>query len=188
MRERHVALDAAVPAELEAALAGDVVALLGVLVAAAVRAPPRAGLPAEGERGLPRLVHVLLVRLVLLLLVLLLPAGLARHAGVRPVLALAAEPVVVGAGEVGVVVSVVEEHALLAASVLALVDVRVIAREELEELVVRFLGETLLEDISLCLCLFIAIWYLCTCMLSVAVHVSLLYVVMMCSLYVVFIV
>lgn len=54
MRQDDAAIDAAVPAELVAALAGHVIALLLRLVTATERAPPRARLPtsARSREGL----------------------------------------------------------------------------------------------------------------------------------------
>mmetsp|Transcript_44222 Transcript_44222/g.137127 ORF Transcript_44222/g.137127 Transcript_44222/m.137127 type:complete len:326 (+) Transcript_44222:622-1599(+) len=147
MQQWHLALHTAVPAELEAALARDVVALLGGLVAAGVGAAPRARLPAQGEGAAPGLVLVALGLLLPAAPVQLLLALLAGGARVRPLVAVAAEAVAARAGEVRVVVAVVQEDPLLAAHVLALEDMRVVAREELQQLVVRALGEALLEDV-----------------------------------------
>mmetsp|Transcript_114579 Transcript_114579/g.324550 ORF Transcript_114579/g.324550 Transcript_114579/m.324550 type:complete len:246 (+) Transcript_114579:475-1212(+) len=65
-----------------------------------------------------------------------------------PVVALRAESVAAGARQVAPVVTVVQEHLLLAALPLAGVDVGVVPGEELEELVVGALGQALLEDVD----------------------------------------
>jgi len=100
MRKYHLSLDAAIPAEFKTALASHMIALLSGLEATAELAPPRTGLPPQGQGTAP---SVLVLQLCLgapPLPALLLLALATRHAWVRPKRTLAAEAVPMWAAQI----------------------------------------------------------------------------------------
>lgn len=146
--QRHAAVHATIPTELEATLASNVVAFVLVLVATSELAQAWARLPARRKRVDPSVVLVLLLLVLLpLALELILPL-VARDAWMRPILTLAAESLAADARKSGHVIAVVKEDAFLAFQSGAVIDVLYVPREKFEQFVICHVGQAFLEDVD----------------------------------------